>query len=490
LKKHDDLSILINSLSKSEKRYVVLSLSGNLRKGKSNLLELFKLIDVLNQSNRIITAENIADKTSIKHLNAVKKQLKETVLRSLRAFHDGMNSRWRIDKYRKNCEIYMSKRLPRLALKEIHKAIQIAFTHELDFLLSELQMLRLECHKSLFNLAELPGEIEASYSAIRRSQESASEFFKRKEAFEVLRANFKARGVARTRQEISANTKLYDRAISNIDSSEKLSHKYIIEEARSIHFFSIGMFEESYQCSRAMVGLLEGHAEEKESSTQYLTAIYNLIVGAYFTDRMDDVRYNLQKMKAAKTSLFTDYLFQQERYFNIAFNVYFNNQNMEKLLGLVSEFSDLFKKVEQHMDREFRLILIGQCANICLFTNDVRSSKSWNNLLLLESHTKIRRDIISTALMRDLIITFEEKKQDLLLYKLKNVKQRLSSKRRLYSAELAVIKAIKEIIDKGLMESNIEILEKIESVFEDEQNKRILDQFNYLRYFRTRQESF
>ena len=490
MKKHDDLSILINSLSKSEKRYAVLSLSGNLRKGKSNLLELFKLIDVLNQHNRTTTAENIADNTNIKHLNTVKKQLKETVLRSLRAFHDEMNSRWRIDKYRKNCEIYMSKRLPKLALKEINKAIRIASTHELDFLLSELQMLRLECHKSLFNLAELPNEIEASYSAIRSSQKSAAEFFKRKEAFEVLRANFKAHGVARTRQEISANTKLYGQAMSNIVSSEKLSHTYIFEEAKAVHFFSIGKFEESYQCSKAMVDLLEGHAEEKESATQYLTAIYNLIVGAYFTERMDDVYYNLQKMRAAKPSLFTDYMFQHERYFNIAFNVLFNDQNMEGLLDLVSEFTEIFKKVEQHMDREFRLILIGQCANIYLFTNDTRSSKSWNNLLLDESNTKIRRDIISTALMRDLIITFEEKKQDLLLYKLKNVRQRLSSKRRLYSGELAVIKAIKEIIDKGLMESNGKILEKIETVFEDERNKRILDQFNYLRYFRTRQQTY
>ena len=85
--------------------------------------------------------------------------------------------------------------------------------------------------------------------------------------------------------------------------------------------------------------------------------------------------------------------------------------------------------------------------------------------------------------MRDLVIAFEEKKIGLLLSKIKNVKVNLSSKRKLYSAELVIIKAFKEIIDQNLYDDKKAVLEKIRHVFEDPKNSRILDQFNYVRYF-------
>jgi hypothetical protein len=254
-----------------------------------------------------------------------------------------------------------------------------------------------------------------------------------------------------------------------------------------MHSFVIGEFEASYQASKEMYDILNNNPHEKEDSPkQYLTTIYNMIVNSYFTQRTHEIPIYLDSFRSTETKLFSDYLFKIERYYNIAFNFRLNENDLESLDKLTTEFELIFDRVESHMDREFKLILIGQCANIFLFTKHIKKAKKWNRMLLFSTKEKIRGDIMATSFMRDLIITFEEKKIDLLLSKLKNIRARLSSKKKLYSAELAIIKAFQEIIDQNLFDDNAEVLDKIERVFEDPNNSRILDQFNYVRYFQSK----
>jgi len=480
----DGLTLLIKSLTKNEKRYITIRLAENLRGGESTLLNLFNIIDVLTKEKKPISNEVLAEKTSIKHIYSTKKLLKEAILKALRNYHENANFRWRIEALRKNGELFLSKRLPRQALREIEKAIDIAQSHEAHLLFCDLETFRLECHKEMFRSKTLLDEIDHTFEQIHLALQNSSEFFKHKRSYEIARAKFKINGVART-QEMQQKTKQdFKQSVPELITKNMRSHCFMNAAARGVHNFMVGEFEQSYQAQKQVYDLLDENPHEKlDSAKQYLNTLYNLIVSCYFTNRAYEIPKLLEAFKATETKLFSDYLFQIERYYNISFNLKLNENDLETLNNLTTEFESIFDRVESHMDREFKLILMGQCANIYLFTSQIKKAKKWNNMLLNHTKSKIRSDIMVTSLMRDLVIAFEEKKIGLLLSKIKNVKVNLSSKRKLYSAELVIIKAFKEIIDQNLYDDKKAVLEKIRHVFEDPKNSRILDQFNYVRYF-------
>ncbi|MDG2331819.1 MAG: hypothetical protein P8M05_09525 [Flavobacteriales bacterium] len=487
MRKDDGLYLLVKSLNKNEKRYINIQLSENLRSGESTLLVLFKFIEVLIKKKEHITHDVFIQKSGIKHIYSTKRLLKEAILRGLRNYHENLNFRWKIETLRKNSELFLSKRLPKQALKEIDKAIDLAHQHEAHILICELETLRLECHKEIFDSKTLLSKIESTYNEIDVSLYYSKEFFKHKLSYERVRAKFKINGVARNKNEQEKYKKEYQENHPKLNTTNMQSHCFINSAFKGMHSFVIGEFEASYQASKEMYDILNNNPHEKEDSPkQYLTTIYRMIVNSYFTQRTHEIPIYLDSFRSAETKLFSDYLFKIERYYNIAFNFRLNENDLESLDKLTTEFELIFDRLESHMDREFKLILIGQCANIFLFTKHIKKAKKWNRMLLFSTKEKIRGDIMATSFMRDLIITFEEKKIDLLLSKLKNIRARLSSKKKLYSAELAIIKAFQEIIDQNLFDDNAEVLDKIERVFEDPNNSRILDQFNYVRYFQSK----
>ena len=125
MRKDDGLYLLVKSLNKNEKRYINIQLSENLRSGESTLLVLFKFIDVLIKKKEHITHDVFIQKSGIKHIYSTKRLLKEAILRGLRNYHENLNFRWKIETLRKNSELFLSKRLPKQALKEIDKAIEV-----------------------------------------------------------------------------------------------------------------------------------------------------------------------------------------------------------------------------------------------------------------------------------------------------------------------------------------------------------------------------
>ena len=481
---NDVLLTLILSLTKSEKKYIKTTLSSNKRNGESNLLNLYIIIELLTNKKNIITNKYLSELSGINHINSTKKQLKDVILKSLRSYNDNKKSRWKIDNYKKNCEIFLSKRLPKEALKEASKAILLAKKHENHLMISQLEILKLECHKQIFKPKKLESQIIECYNNIEDSIDNFSEFINKKRGYEIIRADLKINGISRTTNDKDKRTSKFKELSINFSNSSLRSSKFMLENMKGIYYFSIGQFEESYQSSKKSLSILEENPHEKsEHDSQYLISTYNLIVGAYYTNREKEIHKHLNTLKCYNVNEFSAYLFKIERYYNIAFNLYMSSFNLDKLSELVTEFQKIYTLVENHIEKEFRLLLLGQCANIFLFLRDHKSCKKWNNFLLNSHHHYVRGDILATAMMRDLIITWDQKKHDLLIHKLNNVRQRLKSRNKLHNAELLIIKAIYKTIDENIKSPNIFILNKVNEIFKEDNNKRILDQFDYVKFF-------
>lgn len=481
---NDSLSVLVSSLTKSEKKYVNIDLSSNVRNGKSNLLNVYKKIELITGKNQAVSNSELSEICGVKHINSTKKQLKDAILRSLRSYNNNKKARWIIENHKKNGEIYLSKRLPKDALKEFSKALILAEKHENHLLICQLEILKLECRKLIFDPKQLEGQIEDCFVRIGRVQNDLSEFLKRKRGYEIVRADLKIRGISRSDMDKNNRAVKFKMLSNSFYDSNQRSSKFMDEGMKGIHYFSVGQFEKSFQSSKKSLTILEQNTHEvTEYGSQYLICLYNLIVGAYYTDRSEDVEKYLSELKSYEVSEFSDYLFKIERFYNIAFNLYMSDFNLGMLHKLVYDFQNIFQTVGNHLDKEFKILLFGQCANIFLFLKDHKACKKWNNFLLKSSHSSIRGDILATAMMRDLIITWDQDRYDLLIYKLKNVEQRLKSKNKLHSAELLIIKKMYQAVDNNFEDPSMYMYQAVKSIFKNKENRRVLDQFDYVKYF-------
>ncbi len=489
--KKDDLHTLIHALSKNEKRYVKLDLQQNLRKGKSNLLELYD--NLLNQKfyNENDLTRDLTNSSNLKYLAVVKQQLKKFILKSLRSYNENLNAKWRIQKYKQNCDLLIGKRLHKLALKEIAKAIKIAKDHEYNLTLCDLEEIKLDCYNNIQDEKKFSISIEDTYQNIFSNIKLSIDFFESKKVFNLVTNLWSTNGTPRTEEE-----KLQFKKLIKIDSFKSKtnlrSEKYFIERTKETYMFLLGDYESAYQSSKiALKILLDNPHEKLNSPKQHLKSIYILLKNCYLTNRLNLIEKHINEFKNIKTEEFSDRIYQIEQYYNILFNLFFQEKlyDLKKLIKEVKNFEKLNEVYEIHFTIETKMLLYSQCASIYIFNNEYKKGKKWNNKVLDMGQKNLRPDIYAACLIKDIIIDYEFNKSDLLLYKIENIKKALKRRSKLYPAELLLINGFYKLIEGKTKLNNDHIVKfiiSLEEIYQSKENHYSLYQFNYIKYFKNK----
>ena len=131
-----ELFDLIQSLTKSEKRF--FKLSSSLQSGDKNYLKLFDQIDKQSEYNEDEIKEVFKNESFIKHLPSEKNHLYKVILKSLRSFHSDRSISSVLRQEIKNIEILFQKALYKECGKFITRAKKKAYDHEKFYYLFEL----------------------------------------------------------------------------------------------------------------------------------------------------------------------------------------------------------------------------------------------------------------------------------------------------------------------------------------------------------------
>ena len=136
MKPSTELFNLIQSLSKSEKRF--FKLSSSLQTGEKNYLKLFDIIEKQSSYNEETIKKTFSKEKFIKHLPSEKNHLYKLILKSLRGFHADNSISSILKQEIKNVEILYRKALYKECVKFIKRAKKIANDHEKFYYLFEL----------------------------------------------------------------------------------------------------------------------------------------------------------------------------------------------------------------------------------------------------------------------------------------------------------------------------------------------------------------
>ena len=136
MKPSNELFNLIQSLSKSEKRF--FKLSSSLQDGDKNYLKLFDYIEKQKNYDEVELKKFFQKEKFIKHLPSEKNHLYKLILKSLRGFHSDNSISSILKQELKNIEILHSKALYKECVKILKRSKRTALNHEKFYYLFEL----------------------------------------------------------------------------------------------------------------------------------------------------------------------------------------------------------------------------------------------------------------------------------------------------------------------------------------------------------------
>ena len=147
MKKNEELFYLIQSLSKSEKRYFKLSITGN---ESVEYLQLFDAIEAQKSYNEGDIKIFFKDKAFINQLTTIKNYLKQRILQSLRNYHSKTSKNAELLDIIRNVEILFQKGQYTICQSELSRAEKKAKNFQQNMLLFHIQDWKRKVHQALY----------------------------------------------------------------------------------------------------------------------------------------------------------------------------------------------------------------------------------------------------------------------------------------------------------------------------------------------------
>ncbi|MEM7103426.1 MAG: hypothetical protein AAF502_09875 [Bacteroidota bacterium] len=130
--------MLIQTMSKAEKRYFKLFASQHTRNGSNNYIKLFDAIDKQPEYNEVKLRRKFSKESFGKKLAATKYLLYELILKSLKNFHSGKTIDSRLNSLLEEVDVLFNKTLYKQSRKVLCKAKRIARESEKTFYLHRI----------------------------------------------------------------------------------------------------------------------------------------------------------------------------------------------------------------------------------------------------------------------------------------------------------------------------------------------------------------
>lgn len=302
----DDLFMLIQSLSKSEKRYFKLNASKHKIDGGNAYVKLFDAIEKQTRSASGVYNEEkiIKEQKLTKHLSALKNRLYESILKSLDAYNANSGVKNKTKNLLSHAEILYEKGLYRQCFLAISKAKELAVKYDfyaliIDALHWETRLLQElpsynESEKRLENsFRELTGALN-DFKKINKYRRLATEllFYRRKQGF------------SRDTSELEGSRSLLGKDFFEEDES-KLPYQaaYYYYICYGTYCFLINDIVRAHMyCERLVILMEKKPYVTGVTPRPYVNAVNNLLSTQLSLNKYGDMKNTIEKLKGFKTS--------------------------------------------------------------------------------------------------------------------------------------------------------------------------------------------
>ena len=497
MKPSTELFDLIKSLTKSEKRF--FKLSSSLQSGEKNYLKIFDAIEEQSEYNEEDIKEQFKNERFIKHFPSEKNHLYKLILKSLRSYHSDTSSSSILKQEIKNIEILFRKALFKECAKFLIRAKKIAeknekFYYSIDLINWERMLL-----EESFGSSHLSNDVHDLVEEEQDVIERLTNLARYQVIYSKINYIFKVGGFVKgaddrmTVEEIAMHPFIKD-------SSMAMSTR-----AKSICYYVRGFCCEAFRDSEGVIAnfkkvieLLDDNDHiKKDVPKRYIRALTNLIHGLVSQKRYQEAQEYLDKLNnLSKISAFNHIDVELVLFTNRVMSelLMYNRQGeytlaVNSLDKIIKELDNKKSKINKEKD-----ILFGYLIAYIFFGNgQYKDALQWINRVLNENENTLRQDVYAYARIFNLIIHLELENYDLLEYIIKSTQRFLNKKPGDFKAELKLVDYIKKlsknITDDQRLEIYKEMLTNFDDLFEDEDDRIVLNYIDFKSWVRSKVEN-
>ncbi len=442
---------LIQSMSKSEKRYFKLVSARHTIGDENNYVRLFDYLDKQDTYDEDKLFEDFKGESFINRFSITKKRLYDHILSALDSYHSNASVNAQLYKMLHGAEILFEKSLYDQCRRLLNSAEKLCEKNQLEELLIQVYALRrklIETGGYLNVDAEEIDLIEEQYS---KSLDSLNSFNKLWLIKSRLFERLAKKGVARCEREILEYDNICQTILEGFEDKDLTGEaRYLYHHILSAYYFAIRKLDSSLKELQVNLGLLSNpdHVLNIEPN-KHISVMTNAI---YMADRLGNHKLAIQYL--AQLKKFTKSVEMNEdleiKLFSsissIELNLKIRMGAFNDSLAFVDELEKNLERFKSKLNPMRRAFLAYKIAVVYIGNKDFNMALKWINRVLNDSEVDKTEDIIGFSQLLDLLIHIELNNGDLLPYSLKSTQRFFKTRGRMYEFEKAFLHFTSKLI--------------------------------------------
>jgi hypothetical protein len=447
----DDLFELIQSLTKSEKRYFKIYASRHIIGEEKKSILLFDYLDKQATYNHQKTIDYCKSFIKMKQFSISKNRLYTFILSALDLYYASSTIEAQIYKLLHAFEILFRKSLYAQCAKTIQKAEKLVEKHGLIQLFPEIQ----KHQKRLFETKnhsilslKMIDAIAIKDAEIAHDNNLHTQLWTLKSK---LFYQIATKGNARTEDEREVFKKLLEQ-IPNRNQLIGFETIYLYHHILSAYHFAIGNTRASYEHVAILLEIMQHHSKiDNKNTNRYIALLSNAIHLAEKLNNKNAANSFLQTLKSIANK---DQVIHSEdlrlKHFATSASSELNHYIQR---GELNKAEFLIPAIKENLTYFDSKIALPKKAYILFKISVVHLMKGNNSIALKEINSVLNlpgieqvEALYSHAQLLAILIHLELKHNDLLIYSLKNTQRYLKSRKRLFAFETVFLKNIGHIL--------------------------------------------
>lgn len=470
-KVNEALFELIQSMTKSEKRYFKLVSSRHSIGGENNYIRIFDALEKMKLYNEESVFLMFKGEPFLNRFSITKKRLYDHILSALDAFHSSNSIDSQLFKMLHSVDILHNKSLYDQSKRILRSAEKLAQKHEkkeIELLIINKQQRLLETYGNLHLNKEVVQAIEQQSSSCLNELEIHNKLWSIKAELFLRLAQ---KGVARSDNDIKEYNAIIDKLeLYNPLEMKSSESQYLYRHIKSAYFYAIGELEQALDQLNESIRLFSEKGINNIESNKKLSVFTNAI---YISDKMGDYRSSLKflsNLKRITPELDTNEDMSIKLFSSISsveLNLNLRKGDFKSALKLSKSIEEKLTQFDDKIVPIRRAFLEFKMAVIHIGMKDFNEALRWVNKILNDSELDKTEDLIGYTQLLDLLIHIELNNEKLLPYSLKNTLRFFKTRNRLYSFEKVYLNFISKLIKSDDKFETVDLWEELFSELQE-----------------------
>jgi len=447
----NDLKQLINSLTKSEKRYFRLYASRHTIKNKNKYLELFDCLNTEKPNLHVAKA-----------LPQLKNYLHKLILKSLLLFHLEATEEDSVKNILRQIDILFYKGLYRQCRILLARAMRIAEKHELyrlvlEIILWERKLILITGSISKKEILRILTVEMRALTMLKNSREVWLQFIH-------MHNILTTKGYSNSKIEI-------DRIIAKADElMQQLPPKKTPSEAYNYYFFMHQYYsfmrrdpKRLYHISKKHLSFIEKKDARilKEKINIKTAVLNNLITACTSLGKFDEGLFNAEQLRQLPSK--NQYIKQNLIFKSYALELEIHLVKCDYQKGFVAvlQVAPLLQRMESYIKKGTLLAFYYNAFEVCFACAEYRHAKRFLNRIIHDPDTSTREDVHCLARIANLVLQYEMGATETVLYLIPSYKRFLSKHKFFSNPEKCILKYFNKLCKTNTKETKLKLFDEL-----------------------------